>query len=530
MKRSERAGIFGLALVFLIALAGCKQPTLSTDATLKGISIAGVAVTSMGTPSSDWKSVTAGAVTISNAASLNVPVNATLSDGGAYVYLALAQGAAEPNFVSASSFSAISDGDFVYIEVFSQNRSDLLFYKIQVSVAANSPVLMDVTLAGRSATGYTTSVANPVQQFGTGLGTPAATWNAASIVAGSIWFGTSQANTALAVVPTPMLTGTTTAPAVTFQYAVAPDATTAPTFAASANVTVADGNYLYVQATLVATPNTVLIYKLKLVQKHDDRTLSGVTITNGTITTTMDIGAMGTNSFPGAENFGSYTNGAQLAKNGTNGNNGVFTTPDDVNGLNSVTIAATPTDSTTTVQYDEASVASGLLDYLVFAHSPRTDNTTGVFTGTTKLVSGQYLAVQVTSQIGEKGWYAFRVAAGQSDTTVTGLTIDGTAGTVGPLTTFYGYWFQGTPGAITLPASTTTLTVAPTLATTASKVTIQYAWEGAISYGMPTMPSTWSSTPSSLSSGIANNAVLVLLVTSENGVNQAYYGTKITLQ
>jgi hypothetical protein len=524
MKRSRIAGILGLGLVFFV-LSGCQQPSLSSDATLKSVSIAGIAAT-LGTSSSDWTAASEGTITLSNSLSENAVVSISSTKSGATIYCSLTEGTAMPNFEETTTFTFV-DGNYLYVEVYSPNLDTIQFYKIKVTVVEDSPVLRDVLLAGRSAAGYS-STNSTVQQFGTGLGTPAATYGAA--VAGEVWFGTSQANTELEVSSTPMLTGTAATdteaavPAVTVQYAVAPDATTEPVFADSAKVTVTNGSYLYVKATLVSDTTKVLIYKLKLVQKSDTRTLSSVTIkgASDTAATTMDIGVMGTVSFPGEEYYGSYRNGAALA---TTGNMGVYTTTDKEHGLDSITISAISSDSTVKIEYD---VAEKQLDYLVFAHEPATDNTTGIFTS---LTSGQYLAIQVTSEIGEKGWYRFRVASGQSGTVLTGATVGTANATIGSaLTTFYSYWLQGTTGSVTLSATTDPVTVVAIKdATTSSDAVVEYGI-GSSSYGMSTIPSSWNTDGVIAASDISAGKYIVCRVTSGNGLNITYYAMKISIQ
>jgi hypothetical protein len=439
-----------------------------------------------------------------------------------------------PNFVETPTFTFVN-GDFLYIEVYSPNLDTILYYKVKVTVVDDAPVLYDILLAGRSATGYSSSNTT-VQQFGTGLGTPAATYGAA--LAGEVWFGASQLSTPLTVIATPMLPKSTS-----LEYAVAVDGAE-PIFSStptvdtngdktidsndSFTVTVADGSYLYVKSTLAATSTTAAasyVYKLKLVQKKDDRTLTAVTIRGASdaSATTMDIGDMGTVSFPGSEYYGSYLNGAVLA---TKGNNGTYSTTDKTHGLDSITIQATATDPTLKIEYDVAD-PTALRDYLVFAHEPRTDNTTGLFTN---LTSGQYLAIQVTSEIGEKGWYRFRVAAGQSGAALTSASVGATSATIGStLTTFYGYWLQGTTGSVTLATPTAPVTATVTKDASSDEATVEYGVAGS-SYGLSLIPSTWNTTGVLAASDIIAGNYIVFRVTSGNGLNQTYYALKITIQ
>ncbi len=513
MKGKRYGGLSWIVPLVVMMLAGCQQPgSLSSDASVTSITVAGIPAT-LGTPSSNWKEAEAGTVTISNSLALNAAVGVTKSDGGAYVYYAVAEGTAQPNFVENPVLS-FSNGNFLYLEVFSANQDAVLFYKVAVTVVDDTPVLFDVQLGGRSASGYSATSAS-VQKFGAGIGTPAATYDTA--IAGEVWFGSSQAGTAIAVSATPML------PSITnLRYAVA-SGSAAPAFTSDATVTVADGDYLYVEASLTTTTDSVLIYKLKMVEKSDDRSLSSVTI-NGQA---MTIGAMGTHSFPGEEYYGSYRNGAQLA---TTGNKGLYEV-DDESGLASITIAAVPADPALTIRYDIASLDSGLKDYYVFNHSPRTDNATGTFTN---LSHGQYLAIQVTSEIGEAGWYAFRVAVGQSGADITGVTIDGVPVTsIGSaVTPSYGF-LSGSLGSATIATPTAATTVAAALASNSDEATVEYGVSSSTSFwGMTfvNVPSTWNTTGVFEAGSISTtNCNIVIRVTSENSLNQSYYVIKLTL-
>jgi len=515
MKRSRCAGLFGIVLLALILLAGCQSPgSLSSDASVTSIKVAGIAAT-LGTPSSNWKDAAAGSVTVSNSLALDAAISVAKSDGGAYVYYAVAEGTAQPSFVESPTLS-FNDENYLYIEVFSANQDALLFYKVLVDVVDDSPVLFDVLLGDRSAAGYSATSAT-VQQFGLGIGTPAATYDAA--VAGEVWFGSSQAGTAIAVGATPMLSTLTT-----LRYAVA-SGDAAPSFASDATVTVSDGDYLYVESTLTGT-TTALIYKLLMVEKSDDRSLASVTI-NGE---SMAIGTMGTHSFPGSEYYGSYLNGAQLA---TTGNKGIYEV-DNAAGLGSITIAAVPTDSNLKLRYDVASTSSGLKDYYVFNHSPKTDNATGSFSS---LENGQYLAIKVTSEIGEVGWYAFRVAIGQCGTTVSSATVGGVAATsLGGAYVYSSYGIYGTTtGAVTITTPTAETTIAAVLDSYSDEATVEYAMTSLsfsfYGYNYLAVPSAWSPTGVFDASAITStNKYVLIKVTSASGLYTSYYAIEVTLE
>jgi hypothetical protein len=157
-----------------------------------------------------------------------------------------------------------------------------------------------------------------------------------------------------------------------------------------------------------ADKEETVYYKILLKAKGDNLQVSKVTIDE----TEMAIGVMGTHSFQGQEAWGSYSNGALLA---TTGNNGLYSAT-DTNALASVTVSVT-TAATNTVTYGHAMDDHGSVDIT---------NTTGVLTNLQPL---EYIAVEVTSELGTKGWYKFRVTAGSTDTGITQISVGSSTAT-----------------------------------------------------------------------------------------------------
>jgi hypothetical protein len=173
--------------------------------------------------------------------------------------------------------------------------------------------------------------------------------------------------------------------------------------------------YIKTQSRLsdeLADKAETVYYKILLKAKGDDPTVSAVTI-NGE---SVDIGAMGTHSFQGWESYSfmaadSWHDGARIAETG---DLGIYSAA-NADNLTSVTVKAT-TAGTNTVTYGHAVNDHGAVDIT---------NTTGSLGALEPL---EYVAVEVTTEIGVKGWYKFRVAVGDTGTAAT-LSNNGTTTT-----------------------------------------------------------------------------------------------------
>jgi hypothetical protein len=302
--------------------------------------------------------------------------------------------------------------DILWVEVFSENHDDYQIYAIEIKTS--TPTIADVTLGGRSAVGGILPNGRPIQQYGTGLGTPNAVL--ASATDGEIWFGTSETGT-LAVEATPEDSATivliATGAAGASETALFPAGYTSP-----AQITPVNGNYLYIKAVSADADGETIYYKLKIVTKDNGLAISGVTLqAAGGSAVPFNVGVIGTNGFGGGENHG---NGAQLAVENSYQNiiqGASFTANVTVNiGTvpNGSTIRYGHTDFFNAQEGVEPPDSSGASITLTYQES---STLTGVTTN-------EYIAVEVTNALGDKGWYAFRVAIG-NHTDITALTVGG---------------------------------------------------------------------------------------------------------
>jgi hypothetical protein len=333
--------------------------------------------------------------------------------------------------------------DQIFIQVMAGTNA--LYYKVDVH--CYTPEISDITLGGRSASGGTQLNGIPIPKVGKGVGTPGDAWNAAGIVEGEIWFGTTQVGTNLALTVSPI-------GGAAYTTAVAANGNTEPVdFANNTAIPAVNGSYLYVkvQSPYEAYPDPSY-YKIKLVQKGDDRAISGVTIGGKAVAT----GVMGTHSFPGSEAWGAYSNGAELAAN----NAGVAS---DVGaaGLASlqVNVATKPADLAVTYGWTITE-----RDYTIEFQS------SGVLTN---VPSGAYIAIKVSTELGEEGWYKFRVYEKEIDSSLANLTMGGN-----PVTG--------------LVAGVTGVVVKDSLASLGEVIAVPTSGEATVGYGLgPNVPTTW---------------------------------------
>jgi hypothetical protein len=504
MKKNVWNGIVLLAAVMAV-LAGCEQAVepLSSDATIKSVTVNGVKAEQLGTPSTEWNLAEPGYLLLTSDQLEAAKVSVSTSEG-AKVYFARSTLDQIPDFVTGKTFD-FDYGDYLYIRVFSANHDaeniyrieidvsddtaaltsltvggktvtledpdldpaeaapssvwltktqlesttvvavqndtalklrygkapvgviptfaenpptsfnaeDVLFVGVSRSARSNSylyytvavhnttPEIRDITLGGRSASGGQQLNGIPIQAFGTGLGIPGATWNDAAITAGEAWFGTSQASTSLALAVSPVATATN------WEVAVVANGTTQPTgFASSPSITVADGHYLYIKATNTFPGGSEdAFYKVKLTAKNDSRAIGNITIGGKTVT----AGPMGTHSFPGSEAWGNYSSGAELAPN--NGSIAGGVGPAGLSNL-AVVIGSPPVGATIGYGYTTTE-----RDYNVDF-----SNTTGTLGS---VPNGAFIALEVTSALGEKGWYKFLVYEKDVDSSLQSLTLGG---------------------------------------------------------------------------------------------------------
>ncbi|MDR2477464.1 MAG: hypothetical protein LBD18_06745 [Treponema sp.] len=406
-----------LVAIAVLALSGCPQEAeLSSDSVVASVTVAGKTVR-LGTPSRDWMEAkepeNAGVVFLTSAQMFNAEVVARKGQEGQKIYLAAAKPSVMPDFVDNETTFAFEALDFLWVEVFSENHDDYKLYAIQVRTS--TPTVIDVTLGGRSAVGGVLPNGQPFQQYGKGMGTHSNDLAQAS--EGEIWFGSNERGTSLAVEVTPEDSASTVTIATGAADANAASLTFTAPSPSSAIAT--NGNYLYIKSVSADAQNgETIFYKLKLVEKEVNLVISDVTITADTGSpVSFDVGTMGTNGFGGGENHG---NGALLAQ---------FKSYQNIlqsSNTTDVTVAIGTKPSKAKFRYghtdfynaqENVSPPPGAGDITLTYQSNEVLN--GVKTG-------EYIAVEVQNELGDKGWYAFRVSIG-SNSDITSLEVGGEA-------------------------------------------------------------------------------------------------------
>jgi hypothetical protein len=490
-------GILGATLVFGLILTGCESGTadpLSSDAALTSITVNGVEAT-LGTPAATWSATVPGLVGLPADKLANARVQVSPVGAGAIVYYKACKSGEIPDFVAESTFT-FDYGDYLYIEVFSANHDNVLFYQVEIAEAV--ALINDVTVGGRSASGGTQLSGIPIPKFGNGVGTPGTAWNDENIVEGEVWYGTSQEGSEVTLEVTTKFASTN------YQVATG-DGSAAPVFAASSGkVTLTDGNFIYVHTSGEGGTQDAY-YKIKLTAKDDNLALTSVTINNEN----MDIGQLGTHSFPGAEAYGNYSNGAELA---TTGNRSTYNAA-SLSALNSVTVVATPASQNAVVTYGHTTTER---NYLIdFAAS----GTLG------KLKAYEYIALEVTSELGEKGWYKFYAPI--STPVVSSITVGSVMVTPGAMTVTpgtFGTTIGGSPAMVLVPPSEMgqSITLTPTLSEGFGGATVEYGFMTS-GWGGPALPSTWQAS-GGFSDGIPSGTNVMIRVTDEDNLaGQQYY-------
>jgi hypothetical protein len=371
-----------------------------STAALTAITVNGKTAT-LGTPNVNAEAVETGAVYLSKSQLASPQVTVTKSDTDLKVVYGIAPSGVIPSFSESvpTSFNA----EYILFVGVSLSPVSNVYKYYAVALHNTTPEIADITLGGRSATGGTQLNGIPIQAYGSGVGTPGSTWNDASIVEGEVWFGSSQANSNLPLVVTPVVADTVT-------VAVANVGVEPTGFANSPNITVINGSYLYIKAENTypsdngGTTVETAYYKIKLAQKSDSKGINGVTIGGKPVV----VGQMGTHSFPGSESYGSYTNGAELAAN----NGGIASEV----SLDSLQISLTgPTNGSIGYGYTPGdNERNYLIDF---------SNTSGILTN---VPNGAFIALEVTSELGEKGWYKFRIYRGSIIATLSNLELGAT--------------------------------------------------------------------------------------------------------
>lgn len=419
-----------LAVITVLALLSCPQdePVLSSNAELVSVTLAGKTVV-LGTPSANWMDAkdSAGVVFLTAGQMQNAQVAVRKGQSGQKIYYASAKPSVMPVFVEDTAF-AFDLYDFLWIEVFSENHDAFNLYAVEVKTT--TPTVLDLTLDGRSASGGQKLNGQPIKQYGTGLGTYST--NLAGVVEGGVWFGKDQENTSLAVTVTPEDPDTQVLVALgennTSLGTLFPDGYINPI---PFEFTVTNGKYLYIKAASAdAEQGETIYYKVKLISKETGFGISDVTMTvQGGSPVDFGVGAAGTLGFGGGEN---RANAANLAGGGA-GYKNISSTA----GTASVTVDIGTKPAGATFRY-------GRTDWDAAQENvPSTGHVTLIYQNSatiSNVATNDYIAVEITNELGDKCWYSFRVRLGNPNAELGGVTVAGypvitvgmTAGTVIP--------------------------------------------------------------------------------------------------
>jgi hypothetical protein len=415
MKQNVRNGAILLAaMVVLLFFAGCPQEVteLSSSAEIASLTVAGKQVT-LGAPSDNWltakEAANTGSVYLSATEMTSAEVVVNKGQDGQTVYLAAAKPEVMPDFLEGTTKFDFASQDYLWVEVFSENHDAYNLYAIQVRTS--TPTVLDIAYGGRSAEGGVLPNGEPIQKYGNGVGTPGATIAAA--VEGEVWFGDNQTSTALELAITTEDPATTVLAAVgsvgASETALFPANYVNPT---PFEFTPVNGNYLYLKSKSGDSQGDTVYYKIKLVQKATDLTIGNVTIQgNSAAAVSFDVGTMGTNGFGGGEN---HADGALL---GADGFKNILSSAPPAN----VTVDIGTKPSGAAFRYGHTDFFNAQENVPSAGHITLTYQESNVLT---EVKAGEYIAIEVTNELGDKGWYAFRVGIGHNSD-ITNLTVNG---------------------------------------------------------------------------------------------------------
>jgi hypothetical protein len=482
-------GIPGVVLVFFSLFTACEQPTaLSSDATVSSVSIGEVRAQSLGTPNTDWMAVLPGDIYLSHSQLINARVSVN-AESGAKIYYAKGAEGAQPYFAEDPALSLEHD-DLIWLEVFSANLDQYLIYAIKVH--NRTPLLSGLTLGYQ----YPAQTYSITHSYGLDFGTPGASPDDPALVPGEIWYGKTQENSTLAVTPQPEMSDSV----VTVSGS--------SNFDSPAAVSAVNNNFIYIRSTSGQEQGETIYYKIKLVQKNDDLSLTG----NKVVINGVDAaaGRMGAHSLVGQEAWGSFNDGAVLDAAGYVSINTTLETAG-----NPVVVTVTPTDNTgVKVEYSHT---SNDRDYLVDDENWSSGSNLGV------LPTNEYVVLRLTSELGIRGWYKFRVRIGRTGSGLSAITINSSSTTSVPAantavtgtTAFEHTMVQAGPW--------TSVNVVATPDSYSGGAQIAYAVAPAANTNTPAAGFTASGT----FSDVAAARYVVIRVVSENGENTGYYKVRL---
>jgi hypothetical protein len=216
-----------------------QQAAKSNVATLSAISVAGQAAT-LGTPGATYNAaaIAAGAVSLASAQATGAAIVATPTNANASIQYAQVTGSGAPTFGTTASFT-FANGDYLYIQVISQDSSATEVYKVVVSVGTDATVTA-ITVGGVSLAPSNSYIPSPGA-------TPAAAGDGGAV------YITSVSSSPLTVAATPKDSGAT----VQYAYSAGQNgSTSALSFSGTASYTFADDDLIYVKVTSANGVNT----------------------------------------------------------------------------------------------------------------------------------------------------------------------------------------------------------------------------------------------------------------------------------
>lgn len=476
-------------LVFFTLFTACEEPAaLSSNATVSVVSIGEVRAQSLGDPNTDWMAVVPGDIYLSHSQLDNARVSVN-AESGAKIYYAKGAEGAQPYFAEDPALSLEHD-DLVWIEVFSANLDQYLIYAIKVH--KRTPLLSGLTL-NYQYPGQTYSVTH---SYGLNLGTPGASADDPSLVPGEIWYGKTQENSTLTITAQAEMTDSV----VTVSGSA--------DFTSPSGVQAVNNSFFYIRSVSGQEEGETIYYKIKLVQKNDDLSLAGGKVSINGVDATA--GRMGAHSLVGQEAWGAFNDGAVLDNGGYVSINTTAET-----AANPVTVTASLTTPTgVTVEYGHT---SNDRDYLVDDDNWSSESNLGT------LLSNEYVVLRLTSELGVRGWYKFRIRIGRTGIGLSSITINNAS--VGAVPDVNAQVTGTTAVEYTMSAAGpwSNVTVAATLDSSSGGAQIAYTVAPAANTNTPA--ASFAETGSF--SNVAAAQYVVIRAVSENGGTTGYYKVRL---
>jgi hypothetical protein len=442
----------------------------------------------MGTPDTDWMAVVPGDIYLSHSQLADARVSVS-ADSGAKIYYAKGAAGAQPYFAEDPAL-ALEHDDIIWIEVFSANLDQYLIYAVKVH--KRTPVLSGITLGYQ----YPNQTYSINHSFGLNLGSPGTSPDDPALVPGEIWYGKTQANAALTVTAQPEMTDSVVT------IAGGPD------FNNPAGVSAANGSFFYIRSASGQEQGETIYYKIKLVEKNDDLSLTGnKVVINGVDAT---AGTMGSHSLVGQEAWGVFNDGAVLNNAGYVNINTTLATAN-----NPVTVTAALTNSTgVTVEYGHT---SNDRDYLVDDDNWSSASSLGI------LPSNEYVVMRLTSELGVRGWYKFRVRIGRTGIGLSSITINGSAVNEVPEANAQVTGTTAVNHTMSAAGPWTNVSVNAVLDDNSGGAQVAYAAASAANTNIPAASFTAAGSLASVALG----EYAVIRVVSENGGAAGYYKVRL---